>query len=471
MAHDVFISYSSKDKAIADAVCAKLEEQRIRAWIAPRDVPPGANFAQSIIQAINSCKVFILIWSANTNTSEHILNEINQAFDRGITIIPFRIQDIQPTDEMRYYFGRTHWLDAIDPPLESHIATLRDTVQINLDREAQLGKEPGFRDPLKDSRAERMEETASAEKSPSKAAKKETSATGFPPVKMGGMIPIAVGGLAIIAVAAMFVSGVFKGPASSEARRSPVAQIADILPTRTLRPTATPKPTATAKPTPTVTPIPAWVEEVSGPILTGLDNQAPDLVEDFSEVDPSWTYSLHSTVHTDEKCTNTTGVGMSITSGSLKGSIDSYCPQIILWNDRMTPFTNSALQMDIDLENTNGTASIEYFYPSEYAVSVALHSNGDFNFGVNKGGNDIEMVNWEEAVDWSKPHTITMIYKSPYYLVYVDGVLLFSKDDLEIPYSLGGWNLNMWNESSQPFETETFEFDNLKIWDLDKFES
>ena len=88
MAHDVFISYSTKDKIIADTVCAKLEESKIRAWIAPRDVPAGSNFAESIIRAINTCKVFVLVWSADTNTSQHILNEINQAFDRGLITYP-----------------------------------------------------------------------------------------------------------------------------------------------------------------------------------------------------------------------------------------------------------------------------------------------------------------------------------------------------------------------------------------------
>ncbi|NQT71340.1 MAG: toll/interleukin-1 receptor domain-containing protein [Chloroflexi bacterium] len=37
MAHDVFISYSTNDKTVADAVCATLESQKIRCWIAPRD--------------------------------------------------------------------------------------------------------------------------------------------------------------------------------------------------------------------------------------------------------------------------------------------------------------------------------------------------------------------------------------------------------------------------------------------------
>lgn len=470
MAHDVFISYSSKDKTIADAVCAKLEEHRIRAWIAPRDVPPGANFAQSIIQAINSCKVFILIWSANTNTSEHILNEINQAFDRGITIIPFRIQDIQPTDEMRYYFGRTHWLDAIDPPLESHIATLRDTVQINLDRKKKTGEGPGSTDQMKDPSLQKPEAIESTERSPSMSSKREISAAAFSLEKIGRWIPIAAGGLVIVAVAVMFVSGVFKGSASSESRQSPIAQLADTSPTRTPRPTSTPKPTMTPKPTPTITPIPAWVEEIAEPILAALDNQAPNLSDDFSDVDPSWTYSLQSIVHTDERCANTTGVGMSITNGSLNASIDSYCPQIILSKDNSALFTNSALRIGIGLENTNGTAGIEYFFPPDLGVGVSLGSNGSFSFNVNKGGDDIEMVNLEEAVDWSEPHTITIINKSPYYLVYLDALLFFSKDDLEIAHSPEGWDFNMWNDSDQPFETETFELDNLKIWDLDKLE-
>jgi hypothetical protein len=35
MLHGVFISYSNKDKAVADAVCHALEDRKIRCWIAP----------------------------------------------------------------------------------------------------------------------------------------------------------------------------------------------------------------------------------------------------------------------------------------------------------------------------------------------------------------------------------------------------------------------------------------------------
>ena len=43
MNHDIFISYSSKQKSIADGVCHYLEENGFKCWMAPRDIPVGAN--------------------------------------------------------------------------------------------------------------------------------------------------------------------------------------------------------------------------------------------------------------------------------------------------------------------------------------------------------------------------------------------------------------------------------------------
>ena len=63
MAHDVFLSYSSKDKFAADAACAVLERNGIRVWMAPRDVLPGPGWARSIIEAINSARVMVLVFS------------------------------------------------------------------------------------------------------------------------------------------------------------------------------------------------------------------------------------------------------------------------------------------------------------------------------------------------------------------------------------------------------------------------
>jgi hypothetical protein len=126
--HDVFISYSAEDKPIADAVCATLEARKIRCWIAPRDILPGKIYAQSILEAINNSKVFVLIFSSYSNRSPHVMREVENAVSAGLSIINFRIEDIVPTSEMKYYLGPIHWLDAITKPIETHIVKLSDTI-------------------------------------------------------------------------------------------------------------------------------------------------------------------------------------------------------------------------------------------------------------------------------------------------------------------------------------------------------
>ena len=72
MNFDAFISYASKDKPTADAVCAALEDAQIRCWIAPRDILPGSDWSASIIDALDQCRVMILIFSGNANDSPQI---------------------------------------------------------------------------------------------------------------------------------------------------------------------------------------------------------------------------------------------------------------------------------------------------------------------------------------------------------------------------------------------------------------
>ncbi len=129
MAHDVFISHSSKDKIMADAICAGLEARGIRCWIAPRDILPGKNYAGQLLQAIENCKVFIVVLSENAISSTHILKEVELAIEAGGIIMPFRIQDVPLSDDLKYYLSNVHWLDALTPPLENHINKLADTLE------------------------------------------------------------------------------------------------------------------------------------------------------------------------------------------------------------------------------------------------------------------------------------------------------------------------------------------------------
>ena len=134
MAHDAFISYSSHDKAVADAACALLESRGIRCWIAPRDVTPGMDWGSEIIDAINGARVMVLVYSASANESGQIRREVERGVHKGIPIVPFRIEDVPMSKSLEYFISAQHWLDALTPPLEQHLDYLARTVTLLLSR-------------------------------------------------------------------------------------------------------------------------------------------------------------------------------------------------------------------------------------------------------------------------------------------------------------------------------------------------
>jgi TolB-like protein/Flp pilus assembly protein TadD len=142
MQPDVFVSHSSKDKATADAICQRLESEGITCWIAPRDIDVGSDWTERIIQAIDSCRVFVLVFSENANISEHVRREVVKAFSSGLAVIPFRVENTVPNGSLAYFLGTVHWLDAITPPLDKHLSALTERVkQLLADKERSAGNE------------------------------------------------------------------------------------------------------------------------------------------------------------------------------------------------------------------------------------------------------------------------------------------------------------------------------------------
>jgi hypothetical protein len=125
---DCFISYSTSDKSIADAICDRMEKGNLQCWIAPRNVRPGHNFADEIIDAIDEAKAMAVVISASSNASRHVVNEVATALEFRRTVIPFRVEDQPLTGALSYHLSQLHWLDATTPPIEAHIDDLVQTL-------------------------------------------------------------------------------------------------------------------------------------------------------------------------------------------------------------------------------------------------------------------------------------------------------------------------------------------------------
>ena len=125
MQRKVFLSYSSHDAAAAVTVCRELEAAGIACWMAPRDIPGGADYGDVIDKAIIGCGVFVLLFSAHSNVSQWVRGEVNLAFTENKPIVPYRLDDAPLTGAMRLILNQMHWLDVhADPDCKELAATV-----------------------------------------------------------------------------------------------------------------------------------------------------------------------------------------------------------------------------------------------------------------------------------------------------------------------------------------------------------
>lgn len=126
---EVFISYASADKVVADSICTALERAGVACWIAPRDVTPGNVYSEAIVHAIDAVKVVVLVLSQNAAVSPHVLREVERASSKRHPLVSFRI-DLAPVPAaLEYFLNTSQWLDASATGVERALPRLVDAVQ------------------------------------------------------------------------------------------------------------------------------------------------------------------------------------------------------------------------------------------------------------------------------------------------------------------------------------------------------
>lgn len=108
----VFLSFSSHDQETADRLCASLEHAKIRCWLAHRDIPGGDPYPAAITAAIASCGALLVLISEASNTSPHVLREVELAFNARKPILPVRLKSAVPSSNLQYFLSTTQWMDA-----------------------------------------------------------------------------------------------------------------------------------------------------------------------------------------------------------------------------------------------------------------------------------------------------------------------------------------------------------------------
>lgn len=128
LAHDVFISYSTKDTDTANQLLTVLENNGIECWMAPRNIPGGSTYDNEIIGGITQAKVVVLLFSQYADQSEWVHKEIERAVSYKIPVISFKIENV-PARNLEFLISIYQAVDAFTLPVEQHFEKLTQVVK------------------------------------------------------------------------------------------------------------------------------------------------------------------------------------------------------------------------------------------------------------------------------------------------------------------------------------------------------
>lgn len=126
--HDVFISCTPDDQALAEAISAKLKQRKFTTWYPLRDLVAGEDEQAQIDTAIRSSKALVLAFTDAANKSEEILREMSVAIAADIEVVPFKLTSTLPVMGLEYYLSTVPWVDGTTEPIEESARSLAVTV-------------------------------------------------------------------------------------------------------------------------------------------------------------------------------------------------------------------------------------------------------------------------------------------------------------------------------------------------------
>jgi hypothetical protein len=106
----VFLCHSGTGRKQTDQIRRELEENGVRCWVSYRDIPAGADWAETIYDAIAGSKALVFLHTSSANESRQIRNELDIATNLKVPIIPVRLDKSQVSRGIQYFTNSHQWL-------------------------------------------------------------------------------------------------------------------------------------------------------------------------------------------------------------------------------------------------------------------------------------------------------------------------------------------------------------------------
>lgn len=99
---DVFISYSSKQTALAYDIAAVLKKNGITYWMAPDSIPPSDDYLDAIPNALTNTRAVLLILTPDAEASKWVPKEVATAIGADKTVIPCKMLAYELSDKFKF---------------------------------------------------------------------------------------------------------------------------------------------------------------------------------------------------------------------------------------------------------------------------------------------------------------------------------------------------------------------------------
>jgi hypothetical protein len=122
MSRDVFIIHAPEDELFASGMVAYLESQGVKGWIRKRDFSTGSGDEERLRDALESSRIYLVVFSAFSNDSRAVQREIQQALESNRLLLPVRVGNVTATGSMELLMRRRYCVNATGQEKESAFA-------------------------------------------------------------------------------------------------------------------------------------------------------------------------------------------------------------------------------------------------------------------------------------------------------------------------------------------------------------
>jgi len=122
MSERTFISYAREDQDFVLDLATRLKQRAVPIWLDQWDIPPGADWDQSIDAALHQCDWLIIVLSPAAVASKQVRGELQTALDENKQVVPVlykasplprQLRLIQNVDFSKHGLNDEHAIDQL----------------------------------------------------------------------------------------------------------------------------------------------------------------------------------------------------------------------------------------------------------------------------------------------------------------------------------------------------------------------